>query len=598
MILEALVRLYDRLAADGGVPPYGFSHENVAYAVVLDWQGRAVGVQSLMDTTGAKPRPSRQLLPRAVKRSTNVKPNFLWDNTGYLLGMARDDDDKPAPVLRGEHDSLKDFHAGMLQGTGDPGLRAVQRFLASWRPEDYAKLPHAADMAGTNVAFMLENVDGLIADRPAARDLWERHVSSTEGGAGWCLATGERNTPIARLHPSIRGVTGAPSTGTVLVTANEPAFRSRGARQGLNSPVSELAAFKYGAALNALLARGSSRRVQIGDTTVVFWAEAARAADAQAAETVYLRLNDPPADDEAQATQVRDWLRRIARGQGLRETRPGCEADTRFYVLGLQPNRARLAVQFWHDTTIGDLARRLAQHWADLRLDPEPWLKPPTAWRLLLETTRESARKTGDVQIEPGLVEPLTRAIFTGGPYPQCVLVAVLRRLSADGKLTGMRAAILKACLRRAQRTREPLTEDNLVKLDETSENVPYLLGRLFAVFVYAEKAAAKRNTTIADKWLNGASSAPSRTFPNLMQGFQHNLSKLRKDNDRKKQGSARRADQAASEITWLMPAPGDLPSFMPPEDKARFFVGYYQQERTLYTETPAADAGSEKETA
>lgn len=45
--------------------------------------------------------------------------------------------------------------------------------------------------------------------------------------------------------------------------------------QGDNAPVSEAAAFQYGAALKGLLAPGSRSKLRIGDITLVFWADAA-----------------------------------------------------------------------------------------------------------------------------------------------------------------------------------------------------------------------------------------------------------------------------------------------------------------------------------
>lgn len=590
MILQALAKLYDRRAAHGDVPPYGFSNEGISFAVLLDPEGRAVGTQSLQDTSGKRPRPSRRLVPRPVKRSVNVKPNFLWDNTAYVLGMKRDKSGDMVPVRRGEHRAFKQLHADLLAGEEDEGLRAVRRFLERWQPEEYEHLTSSDEMLGANVTFMLDGAGGLVADREAARSAWERHLSDSQTEPGPCLVTGSCDAPVARLHPSIGGVAGAPSTGASLVSFNEPAFESHGRAQGGNAPVSELAAFKYGTALNALLARGSRQRILIGNTTVVFWAEAASRREAAAAEAACLLLAEPPATDEDEAAQVRLVLEKVARGRPLHEAIPDCEDGTRFYVLGLEPNRARLTVRFWCETTIGDLARRLGQHWRDMRLEPEPWLTPPAAWRLLLETAVQRKREN----VQPSLVGPLTRAIFTGAAYPQSLLLSVIARLRADGNLSGVRAAMLKACIRRPERMLQPEKEDDLVSLDTTSDNVPYLLGRLFAIFVYAEKTVAKRSATISDKWFGSASSSPSRAFPSLMRGFRHNISKLGKG-DSKSQGSGIRADKAAGEIAQLLPSPGDLPSFMAPEDQARFFVGYYHQERALYTRTSAGETGEEE---
>src|SRR5690606_15567496 len=92
--------------------------------------------------------------------------------------------------------------------------------------------------------------------------------------SGQCLLTGE-TAPIARLHPKIKSVTGAQSSGASIVSFNAPAYESYGKTQSYNAPVSETAAFQYGTALNSLLTGPQSKkhRIRIGDTTTVFWTE-------------------------------------------------------------------------------------------------------------------------------------------------------------------------------------------------------------------------------------------------------------------------------------------------------------------------------------
>lgn len=88
-----------------------------------------------------------------------------------------------------------------------------------------------------------------------------------------CLVTGTEDE-IAAVHPSVKGVRDAQSSGAALVSFNAPAFCSYGHEQNFNAPVGKYAAFAYTAALNHLLA--DKENVQtIGDTTVICWAEGA-----------------------------------------------------------------------------------------------------------------------------------------------------------------------------------------------------------------------------------------------------------------------------------------------------------------------------------
>ena len=174
-----------------------------------------------------------------------------------------------------------------------------------------------------------------------------------------CLVTG-RHAAVARRHPRIRGVRGAQSSGAYLVSFNLDAFQSFGRKQGDNAPVSEAAAFAYATALNTMLAPGSGHNLRIGDTTTVFWAAADHGeANAAAAEDLMAMLLEPPSNGEA-TVAARDTLAGIAAGRPLGDVRLRWDERTRFHVLGLAPNAARLSVRFWHEDSVGAFARRLA----------------------------------------------------------------------------------------------------------------------------------------------------------------------------------------------------------------------------------------------
>ena len=158
-------------------------------------------------------------------------------------------------------------------------------------------------------------------------------------------------------------------------------------------------------------------------------------------------LAEPPTDEQ-EVARVRDKLQAIAEGRPLAEAAPDVREDTRFFVLGLAPNAARLSIRFWHSETIGAFAERIGQHWRDLQLEPAPWRSPPPVWRLLYETAPQ--RKAENVP--PTLGGALMRAILTGAPYPRSLLAAVVLRIRADKfdeKFFGMRAAICKAVIAR-----------------------------------------------------------------------------------------------------------------------------------------------------
>ena len=78
------------------------------------------------------------------------------------------------------------------------------------------------------------------------------------------------------MHPAIKGVNGAQSSGASIVSFNQDSFNSYSKAQGENAPMSDEAAFAYTTLLNHLLRRdpANRQRLTVGDTTVVFWAGA------------------------------------------------------------------------------------------------------------------------------------------------------------------------------------------------------------------------------------------------------------------------------------------------------------------------------------
>lgn len=126
-----------------------------------------------------------------------------------------------------------------------------------------------------------------------------------EGSDGFCLVTGARSK-IARIHPSIKGISGTDKAETSIVSFNKQSFESYGKEQGDNAPVSEQAAFAYTTVLNHLLRRGehNRQRIQIGDANVVFWAETEDAEQAREAEFTFQSLLEDPPDDSQEAARA------------------------------------------------------------------------------------------------------------------------------------------------------------------------------------------------------------------------------------------------------------------------------------------------------
>ena len=153
----------------------------------------------------------------------------------------------------------------------------------------------------------------------------------------------------------------------------------------------------------------------------------------------------PPDDETRKRQKFSTYWNKSAKVAHCKKLRPNSLPNTRFYILGLAPNAARISVRFWLDTTFGQLAGNLAQHWQDLVIEPCAWKTPPSIWRLLLQTAVLGKSEN----ISPVLAGEMTRAVICGTPYPLSLLSQLITRIRADGDVNGLRVAMMKAVLER-----------------------------------------------------------------------------------------------------------------------------------------------------
>ena len=582
MILQSLDRYYDRLHAEKDssgkpkVPAYGFSEEKIGWIIVLSREGDWIDLKPHL-TTDKKPQPKLMNVPRAEKRTSGIKSNFLWDKTAYTLGVSANPDKtaaKTQPFLLAEDtfSAFRERHLELLQKEQDDGLQALYQFLAKWQPSRFQDTPVAdkINMLDSNIVFQLDGVRGYIHESERARVLWAALLQNDDAETGLCLISG-KTAPIARLHPAIKGILGGQSSGGAIVSFNKESFASLGKEQGANAPISERAAFTYTTVLNYLLRRENRHCLAIGDASTVFWAEAPDDSSAEAEEAFFFDMMTVTDGEENQ--KVFDILQQIAKGRPLKEIAPNLHTDTRFYILGLAPNASRISIRFWLNTTFGQLAQNLAAHWQDLAIEPCPWQTPPSIWRLLIQTA--PLGKTEN--ISPVLAGEMTRAVINGTPYPMSLLSQLLARIRADGDANGLRIAMIKAIL--ARKSRKGLIKEGVpMSLDKESKNPAYLLGRMFAVLERIQyQALGDINAGIADRYYGSASAVPFSVFPRLLVGARHHLSRLRKD----KPGLAVNLDKDLGEIISALPQ--NYPRHFSIDEQGRFSIGYYQQKQSYF---------------
>ena len=575
MILQALTEYYRALERQGKIAAPGWGPVKVSFALCIGDDGtlqQAVSVQT-EQVRGKKTvlAPRVVSLPAPVKRTVGVAANFLCDNSSYMLGV--DDKGKPERT-RLCFEACKALHEQALDGVDSPAARAILAFFRAWEPEkareNAALLEHLEEiLAGGNLVFRTE--EGFVHDDPAVRQAWEAYYNTSgDGPQGVCLVTGEQG-PIESVHPAIKNVAGAQSSGAALVSFNAPAFCSYGKEQNLNAPTGKYAAFAYTAALNHLLA-DREHVYRVGDATVVCWAKGGGSFYQSLFGWAAMGQSEPSYDE----SELRGMVKRLCRGEAVDFHAERLDPGMDFYVLGLSPNASRLSVRFFLRNTFGGFLRNAEAHQERLKIVRPSFDKFEglPLWKLLGETVNQNTR---DKVPAPELAGEVVRAILTDARYPATLLNGATLRIRAEREVTRGRAAILKACYLKNPHPDVP-KEVLTVGLNEGSTHIPYTLGRVFSVLEAIQSAANPGvKTTIKDKYFNSAAATPAAIFPLLISLAQKHLKKLRGSNT----GLAIALDK---QLTDLLNRLGEnYPTRMNLPQQGAFQLGYYQQLQARY---------------
>jgi CRISPR-associated protein Csd1 len=576
MILQALNDYYARKSADpeGGLAPEGFEPKAIPFVLVLDETGRLVQLADRREGAGKKKEAKAELVPQGVKKTSGVAANLLWDTAEYVLGI--DTRGKPERVAEQHAAFVARLHETFGSQPEDAGIKAVLAFLSVYRTqalESQASHPLWPEILETNplLTFQLHTDTRLVCQRPAVIAALTEDDGSAPNGR--CLVSGEADV-IERLHPAIKGVWGAQTSGANIVSFNLGAFNSYGKNQSFNAPVGKRAAFAYTTALNHLLARDSRQRVQVGDASTVFWAEKSSGAEF---ESAFLDFLDPPRDNPDLGAQAVASLY-----QCIRDGRPFTnDDDQRFHVLGLAPNAARIAVRFWHVATIAELGRAFYRYFSEVDVVRPSYETgaPLSLFRLLASTALQGKADN----IPPNLGGDVMHAILGGGRYPETLMQGALRRIRAEREVSYPRAALLKAYLIRNLNDKE-IT----VSLNEENIDPGYRLGRLFAALERAqERAQGNLNASIRERYYGAFSATPVTVLPLLMKLKNHHLAKL------PNRGEAVNLEKLFSAIVDGL---GDVPARLSLSEQARFAVGYYHQRQAFFNK-PESDTSDQPTT-
>jgi CRISPR-associated protein Csd1 len=582
MILHALTKYYDRVASDGGnIASEGFQKQPIPFLIVLNQKGQFIDIQDTRSGEGKKKTAREFTVPKAVKKTSGIAANLLWDVPAYMFGRpktdAKKDPIKQEEKARDQRNAfIRRIENTFPQEKRDGGISAVLTFLKTANFDAVFKHPYWAEIEknGDLMSFQLQNDVCLVCEKPTVVDFLQNMESGEDNHQNICLVRGINDVPV-RLHTAIKGVWGAQTSGANIVSFNLEAFESFGKTQGFNAPVGSKAEFAYTTALNMLLKKGSPQRMQVGDASTVFWAE-----KEHKLEVVFADLFGTSTKDDQ--TQDAEALIAAFRAAQI-GVKPELDPQTRFYVLGLAPNAARIAVRFWYEGTVQQVVDNINQHLEDCAIVHGPHqLETLSLFKLLVSTAVQSDAKN----IQPNITGDMMRSILNGTPYPKSLLSSVINRIKAEqsrkdqnGKsmqnVSYPRAALIKAILMRETRYYQRNQKEVGMSLDTTNNNIGYRLGRLFAALEKVqEEANPGINATIRDRFYGAASSTPVAVFALLMKLKNHHLAKL------EHRGRAVNFEKLISEIISEI---NEFPPHLSLADQGRFAVGYYHQRQSFY---------------
>ena len=508
MILKALYDYYNRCE---GLSAKGLEQKEIGYLIVIDKDGAFVRIESRMKD---KKTAQRFLVLQTIKRSgRKYTPNILWDNYEYVIGGADESAKKHDTFIR-MIEKLKE------QVSSDRYLNAISEFYKkNEKLEDIIKndvLYEEMHKSKKNISFLLQGENKIAAEN---EEVWNLILSQSADDDiyGICLVTGKKDS-VARLHSTIKLTK---DTGPLISFKTDRGYDSYGKEQGYNAQISGDAEFAYTTALNAMLQKGSRNKFSVGSRTFVFWASSNSEAAEQTEGSLFdlLGYTEEEVDDpNAKIEQVRKVFTAIYSGS-LKTS-----LEDRFYILGLAPNSARIAVVYWSECSLKEFAGKILCHFKDMEIkDTRIDKKPYMGIKSMLAAVTLNGKQS---EATPNLPEAVVKSIFQGTPYPFTLFSACIRRIRAESgskdAIRIARMAIIKAYLNRTNSNNKKIE----IMLDKSNTNQGYLCGRLFAVLDKIQ-VDANGGSSIRERYMNAASATPASVFATILNLSSHHMEKL-----------------------------------------------------------------------
>ena len=567
MILKALYDYYNRC---GNLPAPGMEEKEIGFVIVISKEGKFLRFE---DCRTDKTIGRVYLVKKHVSRSSAAVANYLYDNSAYVLGYSDKDDSEKNQLYFNTFVEKVQSILDRMPDNSD--IRTLMNFYAQGREAIHSEVeqdPLWEDIKKnlskkySVFSFRIEGDLRILAEK---KELMQTNEGTkNDNSRGLCMVTGVQGELVDTTTATM--IQGSQATAKLVAFQVNSGYDSYGKEKCGNAPISHEAEFAYTTALNTMLRRDSRNKFTVGNRTFVFWASSNDKAAEQAEESLFdlLGYSEEKKDNpNAKIEQVRKVFTAIYSGS------LSTSLEDRFYILGLAPNSARIAVVYWSETPLRDFAGKILRHFDDMEIiDTRKDRKPYMGIKDILSAVTLGGKQS---EATPNLPESIIKSIFLGTPYPYTLLSACIRRIraeSGDGNAARItRIAIIKAFLNR-QNVNDKRME---IMLDKRNTNQGYLCGRLFAVLDRIQEDA-NGISSIRERYMNAASSTPSSVFATILNLSSHHLENLSNE------GKKVFYEKLRQEIIDKISSDG-FPAHLDLQDQGRFFVGYYHQRQDFF---------------
>ncbi|MBQ8628132.1 MAG: type I-C CRISPR-associated protein Cas8c/Csd1 [Prevotella sp.] len=567
MILKALYDYYHRC---GNLPRPGTELKEIGFLIVIDKDGNFLRFE---DRRIDNKQAQKFLVKKHVGRTSALAANYLYDNSGYVFGYSgKGDASAQYQTFKCKVEDIYEAHRENQDiATVHKFYQHEQRLMFNQMQQDplWGEIEKNLSKKYSTFSFLIDGDTKIVAEKVALLDEdLEREINKGQV----CIVLGEKGNAVETTTATM--IPGSQATAKLVAFQVSSGYDSYGKTKGGNAPISEEAEFAYTTALNHLLASDSRNKFLIGSRTFLFWASKNDEVGQKAEESFFslFGFNEESDDPNRNIEQVRKVFESIYKGT-LKSS-----SDNIFYILGLAPNVARIAVTYWAELPLRQFAGTICRHFDDMEvIDTRSEKKPYMSLRSIISAVTLGG-KVSDAT--PNLTEAVMKSIFEGLPYPHTLFASCIRRIRAESgekdknAVHITRAAIIKANLNRLKNNEQKIQ----VMLDKGNTNQGYLCGRLFAVLDKIQDEANNQHS-IRERYMNSASSTPAAVFSTILNLSNHHVENL------KNEGRKIYFEKLKQEIISKIDANG-FKAQLNLQDQGRFFIGYYHQRQDFFTKT------------